>query len=328
MAGVSEKTAERALSGVTKDKRRDAKERADRVRQIARKYGYRPSAAALALRRGKSGIIGFVVDILTDQFLSAAVETAMMEAARADYKIALQIVHFDAEQTLAAFQSLLAAGAEGIITSCAPTQLPSELISTLSAADYPIFTLCGQSGFELSSAAADYSAALPEALKELQKLGHDRVTFCLFSGKELDNQFSEKIFTDSCRDLGIKADFRVHNDHRQAQILADEQLPAVILYGKYSMRVYLDRCQQLAWHPDVIGIYNEWTLAAAQDFALRGIILESAKEAVCRAIQQIILQLDGGMIVHHRIAARFIPENEFHALPVANLANQYLPELE
>ena len=43
LAGVSAKTAERALSGVTKDKRRDAKERADRGRRIAAEHGYRPS---------------------------------------------------------------------------------------------------------------------------------------------------------------------------------------------------------------------------------------------------------------------------------------------
>lgn len=42
LAGVSRKTAERALSGVTKDKRCDARERAEKVREIAAAYGYRP----------------------------------------------------------------------------------------------------------------------------------------------------------------------------------------------------------------------------------------------------------------------------------------------
>ena len=68
LAGVSAKTAERALSGATKDKRRDARERADRVRQIAAAHGYRPSELALALRRGSTRSFGFLVDVLTDQF--------------------------------------------------------------------------------------------------------------------------------------------------------------------------------------------------------------------------------------------------------------------
>jgi len=73
LAGVSAKTAERALSGETKDKRRDARERAERVRKIAADYGYQPSELALSLRRGSVRTIGFLVDILTDQFLAAAV---------------------------------------------------------------------------------------------------------------------------------------------------------------------------------------------------------------------------------------------------------------
>ncbi len=328
LAGVSEKTAERALSGVTKDKRKDAKERAQRVRQIAREHGYLPNEAAVVLRRGRSGVIGMIVDVLTDQFLAAAVETAMTEAGRAGYKISLQVVRFDPEKTAEAFRTLLASGAEGIITSCTPGQLPHELINNLISRKYPVFTLCGNSGADLSSASPDYSKALPEALAELKRLGHRKVTFCLFAGKDIDNRNSEKIFLDSCKKLGIEPDFRIHSDRRQAEKPADEKLPAVILYGKYSMRIYLDRCQQLNWHPDVIGIYNEWTLAAAQEFSLRGIILEKARESVQLGVSQIIDQINGCKVIHHALKADFVPEKEFHSLAVANLANQFLPETE
>ena len=153
------------------------------------------------------------------------------------------------------------------------------------------------------------------------------MTFCLFAGKDIDNLNAETIFRKSCQDLGLEADFRVHSDRNQAAMLADEKLPAVILYGKYSMRIYLDRCCQLQYQPDVIGVYNEWTLAAAQDFALRGIILENARQSVSIAVRQTIDQISGGKVVNHLLKAQFIPEKEFHLLPVANLANQMLPEL-
>ena len=108
LAGVSAKTAERALSGATKDKRRDARERADRVRQIAAAHGYQPSEVALALRRGSTRSFGFLVDILTDQFLAAAVETAMDEGEKKDYKIALRLARFDKEQSAEAIKACLA----------------------------------------------------------------------------------------------------------------------------------------------------------------------------------------------------------------------------
>ncbi len=326
LAGVSAKTAERALSGVTKDKRRDARERADRVRLIAAAHGYQPSEVALALRRGSTRSFGFLVDILTDQFLGAAVETAMDEAGKKDYKIALRLARFDKTQTAEAIKAFLASGMEGIITSCAPEQLPRELMQSLEQRNFPFFTLCGRSFWEFSSAAPDYSEALPRAVKNLAERGHKKITLCLFEGKELDNLVNEKIFRESCAQLQIVPDFRIHNEKKQAAFLADEKLPAVILYGKYSMRIYLDRCRELGFHSDVVGFYNEWTMAAAQTFDLCGIILEQAEATVRNAVGQLWEQCRGGAVKHLKNKAVFVPENEFHSLKVADLANQLLFE--
>lgn len=326
LAGVSAKTAERALSGATKDKRRDARERADKVRQIAAAYGYRPSEVARALRRGSVKSIGFLVDILTDQFLAAAVETAMDEAWEKQYKVALRLARFDREQTSEAIKAFLASGMEGIITSCAPSQLPEELMEKLLQQNFPVFTLCGRSNFPFSSAAPDYSKALPDAVAHLVTLGHKKITLCLFAGKELDNLVTEKIFRESCSRLGVEADFRVHSRKQQATGLADEKIPALILYGKYSMRIYLDRCAELGTAGDVIGIYNEWTFAAAQTFKLCGVILERAEETVRGAVTQLLAECSGAPRKHLSVKAEFLPASAFHSIKVADLANQLLFE--
>lgn len=326
LAGVSPKTAERALSGATKDIRRDAKERAERVRRIAEAHGYRPSELALALRRGRVQSIGFMVDILTDPFLAAAVETAMDEAAKAQYKVPLQIVRFDPEQTRESLKLLLASGAEGIITSCCSEQLPPEMMRTLERQRFPLFNLCGRGEYDFSSAAPDYSEALSDAVRALAGMGHRRITLCLFRGKRADNARNKELFTECCRRLGVKADLRIHSDRHQAASLADQRLPALILYGKYSMRIYRDRCAELDLRPDVIGIYNEWTLAAAQEFRLRGIILEQAENAVRAAVRQLLGEIGGAPRRHLRLPARFVPEEEVPALKVRNLANQMLFE--
>ena len=326
LAGVSAKTAERALSGVTKDIRRDARERAERVRRIAEAHGYRPSELALALRRGRIQSIGFIVDLLTDQSLGAAVETAMDEAAKQQYKVLLQAVRFDPGQTLESFKLLLASGIDGIITSCCSEQLPRNLMKTLELQRFPLFTLCGRSGYDFSSSAPDYSEALPAAVRALMEKGHKRITLCLFTGKAVDNAGNEQLFSECCRKYGVEADFRVHNDRYQAAQLADQHLPAVILYGKYSMRVYQDRCRELGFHPDIVGIYNEWTLAAALDFPLSGIILEQEEEAVRSAVRQVIGQINGGGIRHNRIMAKYIPKPQIASLKVQNLANQMLTD--
>ena len=46
LAGVPEKTAARALAGLTMGKRRDARERAERVLKAAAELGYEPSNIA------------------------------------------------------------------------------------------------------------------------------------------------------------------------------------------------------------------------------------------------------------------------------------------
>ena len=327
LAGVSAKTAERALSGVTKDKRRDARERADRVRLIAAAHGYRPNELALALRRGSTRSFGFLVDILTDQFLSAAVETAIDEAGKRDYKVALRLARFDRQQSAEAIEAFLASGMEGIITSCTEEQLPREVMKSLEKRHFPVFTLCGRREWEFSSAAPDYSEALPQAVENLVRRGHKKITLCLFRGKELDNPVTEKIFRAACGELGVTPDVRIHHERKQAAGLADEKLPAVILYGKYSMRIYLDRCRELDFRSDVVGFYNEWTMAAAQTFGLCGIILERAEETVRSAVRQLCDECDGSAPVRHlSIKAAFIPENEFALLKVADLANQMLFE--
>ena len=325
LAGVSAKTAERALSGVTKDKRRDAKERADRVRRIASEHGYRPSELALSLRRGSSRTLGIMVDILTDQFLAASVETAMDAAGRAGYKTSLQIVRFSPEQTAEAIKIFLSSGVDGIIGSCTSKQLPPEMMNSLSKRKFPYFSLCGRSEYEVSSVSPDYRQALDDAVKHLAGRGHKKIILALFEGKKYDNQLSAEIFDSSCKKYGVVPECRIHSDCQQAAVLAAEHPDAVILYGKYSMRVYMDKCNELGKTPDTVGIFNEWTLAAALHFPLCGVILENAEHSVRQAVSQILAEIEGLPQQHLQIPACFIPAESMGKIKVVDLANQRFP---
>jgi LacI family transcriptional regulator len=60
-ARVSVHTAMRALNGTTKGVRRDAQERAERIREAANALNYRPNDAAKALRTKRTGNVGFIL---------------------------------------------------------------------------------------------------------------------------------------------------------------------------------------------------------------------------------------------------------------------------
>lgn len=329
MAGVSAKTAERALSGVTKDKRSDAKARAEKVRRIAAEYGWQPSEAALTLRRGSSRMIGFMADVLTDQFLAAAAECAMDAAAAANYRIALQLTRFSPEQTENALKTLLATKVDGIITSCTSQQLPRDLMVNIKKRNVPFFSLCGQNSYATSASVPDYRKSLPEAVRHLAEKGHRKTVCCLFKGKDIDNEISREIFEASCREYGIEPEFRVNTGHSQAALLAQENPESVILFGKYSMRVYMDECAKLGNLPSTIGIYNEWTFASAQNFPLTGIIMENATASVTGAVKQLLSEIENDSAPQVlRIPTSFIPAEKIRQLQVINLANQRFKGLE
>lgn len=60
LANVSEHTASRALRGLEMGLRSDAKERAERIRAIAHKQGYRPNAAARAMKARRTGNVALI----------------------------------------------------------------------------------------------------------------------------------------------------------------------------------------------------------------------------------------------------------------------------
>ncbi len=67
-AGVEVKSARYALAGLTMGKRRNARERAERMLKAAEELGDSPSQVALSLRNGRTGSIGFVVGSITNPF--------------------------------------------------------------------------------------------------------------------------------------------------------------------------------------------------------------------------------------------------------------------
>ena len=96
-AGVPVRMAARALSGTTLGKRRDARERAERIRQAAKELGYCPSEIAVSLTRGRTRTLGLLLPSLTDMFYAAASEIAMDEAAREGYSILIRLTRFRPE---------------------------------------------------------------------------------------------------------------------------------------------------------------------------------------------------------------------------------------
>ena len=97
-AGVPEKTAMRALSGMTMGKRRDARERLERVMKAAAELGYQPSEIAKALRKGRTRTIGLLVGSITNRYFASLAETVMDEAEQHGYRMILELTRWNVEK--------------------------------------------------------------------------------------------------------------------------------------------------------------------------------------------------------------------------------------
>ena len=107
----------RALAGKIMGKRRDARERMERVLKAASELGYQPCEFAKSLRKGKTNTIGLVVGSITNRYFSALVEIVMDEAERNGYRMILELTRWDAEKYNLCLEHLLRLRVDGIFWS-------------------------------------------------------------------------------------------------------------------------------------------------------------------------------------------------------------------
>lgn len=112
-AGVSQSTVSLVLSGKSAGRISAATEAA--VRAAAEELGYRPNAAARALRTGTARTVGFVVTDVTHPFFGHVLRGAQDAAWRAGYAVALVDVANDPDRELASFEALRAGPVDGFL---------------------------------------------------------------------------------------------------------------------------------------------------------------------------------------------------------------------
>jgi DNA-binding LacI/PurR family transcriptional regulator len=85
------------------------------VRRVAQELGYRPNAAARALRTGATRTVGMVVTDVTHPFFGLVLRGAQLAAWRTGYAVALVDVANDPDRELASFEALRAGPVDGFL---------------------------------------------------------------------------------------------------------------------------------------------------------------------------------------------------------------------
>ncbi len=324
-AGVPVRMAARALSGATLGKRRDARERAERIRQAAVELGYCPSEIAVALTRGQTRTIGLLLPNLTDMFYAAASEIAMDEAAKYGYSIVIRLTRFRPELAAENIERFRSARVDGILYGDDCYGLPAEQLELLRRQRFPFQTFNQPNSCGFSSVAPDRSSAIREAVEMLTGRGHSQISFAAFQKNHLAFQTDAERFLEVCSEYGARGELCWQEHMNEYRTLAAEHRDALLICGKYSMRMFQDSiAADPGYRPDLIGFYNEWTWASASAFRLRGVIMDQAELTVRSAIRLIIEQIGDCDIHKLAIPSAFYPEKSFTDIHVLDLTNQYL----
>jgi DNA-binding LacI/PurR family transcriptional regulator len=112
-ADVSQSTVSLVFSG--KGKGRVSEATAQRVRECARELGYRPNAAAQALRLGSSRAVALLVPDMTNPFFARALRGAQRAAAEAGYIVILVDTQNDRHWESQSFEALRAGPVDGYL---------------------------------------------------------------------------------------------------------------------------------------------------------------------------------------------------------------------
>jgi DNA-binding LacI/PurR family transcriptional regulator len=164
-AGVSQSTVSLVFSG--KGKGRVSETTADRVRDCARELGYRPNAAAQALRLGASRAVALLVPDMTNPFFSRVLRGAQRAAAEAGYIVILVDTQNDRHWESQSFEALRAGPVDGylLFEVTAPEALGPDENVVLMETEAP----------RRPSVRFDGEAGAAAAFEHLVDLGHTRI---------------------------------------------------------------------------------------------------------------------------------------------------------
>lgn len=323
-AGVPEKTAMRALSGMTMGKRRDARERLERVMKAAAELGYQPSEIAKALRKGRTRTIGLLVGSITNRYFASLAETVMDEAEQHGYRMILELTRWNVEKSIFCLEHLQRSRVEGIFYASGHFPEERPCLEKLRNAGLPIIMLY-RNAYGIASVGRDHSVSLPLAVQSLAGKGVSNATLSVWDSRTPQDEVLMELFRNACRKYGIAP--ALHHPHSldDMDALANAAPPALICDAPYCLKHFCSAIRgRQGYHPHIIGIYDEWNWLERPDSLCGAILLQSEKQ-IRLAVHELI-----GQIEHHTepdtlsIQSRFYCRENFNDIPAKDLASRHL----
>ncbi|MEU9015240.1 LacI family DNA-binding transcriptional regulator [Streptomyces sp. NPDC048479] len=170
-AGASVATVSRVLNGVDTV----APDLAERVRTAIGDLGYRPSAAAQGLARGRSGTIGVLVPDLANPYFHGIIKSVSVVARDAGSRVLVMDSNEDPDVERELTEDLIRY-ADGLLL-CSP-RMPRADLAALAGRGTPMLVTNRQvAGLALHSITVDFFRGIMAVCGHLAQLGHRKVVY-------------------------------------------------------------------------------------------------------------------------------------------------------
>jgi LacI family transcriptional regulator len=143
-----------------------------RILAAAQRLGYTPNLAARSLSARRTGLVGVMVDSLTDPLIAHAVAALERRLAAAGYGLLMVAVRDQPEHRLSALRQLLSRGAEALVLAL-PEHRP-ELAGELHARSVPWVSIADEQPGALLAVDVGRRRGAELAARYLLDLGHHR----------------------------------------------------------------------------------------------------------------------------------------------------------
>jgi DNA-binding LacI/PurR family transcriptional regulator len=219
-----------------------------KVKEAARKLGYRPNAIARSLITRKSRIIGVVMSYLENQFYPVVLEKLSQRLQRDGYHVLLFIA--DTRQTDAVLAEILQYQVDGMVM--ASTAMSSALALRCEEAGIPVvlFNRTSRTSENTSSVTTDnYQGGLLVG-QYLARTGHKRIAYIAGLDDTSTNQLRERGFRDGLAETGQACFARAVGNYD----FEDAKVAARSLFGV-----------KAAQRPDAVFVANDHMAIAVMD---------------------------------------------------------------
>ncbi len=325
-AGVPVKTATRALAGTTMGKRRDARERAERVLKIAKELGYQPSHVAQALRKGKTRTIGMVAGGLSDKHFGCVIEAFLDELDKYGYRLLLEVTKWDWEKEYECLKDLLRYRVDGIVYLCdLPERLRAEHRMMLDK-NFPLMTMSANE-YGFGAVRNVYDDAIHSALKFLHDRNQKDIGVVFPFGRRVLHVEMGKIIEKECADLGVN--LTIYNLERGNDVtgLINKRHGAWMINGHYTQNRILNGFAEMqpGYRPDIVGFYDDfgWELHSE---LICGAIFTRTVRIIEKVAKEIVARIEGGPEIKRDDAvfpAEFFPAENFDQIKIKETLSDY-----